>query len=86
MESATTLLLILMGPILIGLAAIWRELRVVNGPTRARRSSERVVLPMSTLEKVVPGKHVQITARGDHAFKPERIIISNAGTAGGSAD
>ena len=87
MEISTMLPVILMGAILLGLVAIWRELRIVNGATRARRWSERVVLPMSASQaKVKPGQSAEITARGNHSFKPERIHISNAGTPGGAVD
>jgi hypothetical protein len=86
MENSAVLLMILTSAILIGLAAIWRELRMINGPARARHWSEYVILPMSSGKKVPRTESVQITARVDHTFKPQRLFISNAGTASGAAD
>jgi hypothetical protein len=86
MENSAALLMTLTVAIMIGLAAIWRELRMINGPARARGWSEHVILPMSTSAKVSRNESAEITGRVDHAFNPQRICISNAGTNGGSAD
>ena len=53
-------------------------------PTR----SDREILPMSTGGTKVPfGVSAQITSRPQRvAFRAERVMISNGGTAGGSAD
>jgi hypothetical protein len=53
------------------------------GPTRA----DRVVLPMSSGVSILPNTSAQITSRPqDVAFRPERIVIGQAGTDGGAAD
>jgi hypothetical protein len=53
------------------------------GPDRAGRE----VLPMSTGVAILPTQSAQITARPQRvAFRPERVFISAAGTAGGAAD
>ena len=53
------------------------------GPDRAGRE----VLPMSTGVGILPTQSAQITARPQRvAFRPERVFISAAGTAGGAAD
>ena len=55
-----------------------------GNPTRA----DREILPMSTGGTAVPFKvSAQITSRPQRvAFRPERVMISNGGTAFGSAD
>jgi hypothetical protein len=78
-------LIALLCAIFIGLVAIWRELRVGNRNLRAKNRTERVVLPLSTSAKlVVPNQSVEITARADRHFKPERLFISDG--FGGAAD
>ncbi len=53
------------------------------GPTRA----DRVVLPMSSGVEILPNTSAQITSRPqDVAFRPERIVIGQAGTDKGAAD
>jgi hypothetical protein len=79
-------LLALLGAVFIGLVAIWREPRVTNRATRIRQQLERVVLPLSSGTAVAPTKTVEITARPDHCFRPERLFIAAAGTEGGAAD
>jgi len=53
------------------------------GPDRAQRE----VLPMSTGVPILPTQSAQITGRPQApAWRCERFVISNAGTAGGAAD
>lgn len=86
MENVAVLLMIILGVLLIGLAAIWRELRMINSPERDPRWGERALLPMSSGVKVPRNESSMITGRVDHTFNPQRVFISNAGTAGGAAD
>ena len=52
-------------------------------PTQANRD----ILPMSTSVPILPTQSAQITGRPQTlVFKIGRFVISNAGTAGGSAD
>lgn len=86
MEPTVILLTILIGTLLVGLAAIWKELRLINSARRARRESEHVLIPMSTGLPVKPTQSIEVSGRAEDTFKPDRLAISNAGTTGGAQD
>lgn len=78
MLDLSTISLVISCTMLVGLVAIWRELRVSNRGLHAKSRTGRVVLPLSTSGTLVePKQSVQITARTDRHFKPERVIISD---------
>ncbi len=82
----STILYVILTVILGALVAIWRELRITNHATRARRSIDRVILPLSTGVTVKSSHSAQIEARPNEAFKPDRLFVSAAGTSGGAAN
>lgn len=85
MLEPSTMSLVLLCAIVVALGAIWRELRVGNRGLRTKSLTGRVVLPLSTGGTLVgPKCSVQITARADRHFRPDRLVISDG--FGGAAD
>jgi len=84
MNESLILFGILGGAVLVGLVAIWRELRVISRGVREKYAAGRAILPMSTGVSVLPTQSVQITGRPQDLFRPERIFIGDGH--GGSKD
>ena len=74
-----------MGPPALEVAPFPPRAAVVDAPLPTQ--ANRDILPMSTSVPILPTQSAQITGRPQTlVFKIGRFVISNAGTAGGSAD